>query len=483
LLSPLFEGQTLRNVEASFRRPGDGRQIHLMLNAGPLLDEDRKVKGFVLSLTDITTRKQVEAEKQELLERLQRSEEELRVTNEELQVVNQELQVQMEELQVQAEELQAANQEILTAQESLRKSEAQLFQAQKMEAIGTLAGGIAHDFDNLLWAIMGYTEMTLMSMPENLPERSYPEQVMQAGGRARDLVEQILAFSRKSSQEKALLRLSLIIKEALELLRATLPTTIAILPAIESPEAKVLADATQIHQVLMNLCTNAAHAMRDNGGILMVGLDEVTVDSGSPVQGADLTPGPYLVLTVSDNGPGMEPAVLDRIFEPFFTTKGVGKGSGMGLAMVHGIVKSHGGEITVASEAGRGTTFKVFLPVVQGEEKAAPVSSSLPPTGTDRILCVDDEPMVVELLQAELGRLWDMTSPPETAALWPWSSFGPTLIAMTWSLPTRPCPTSPACTWPGRSDASGRIFPLSSAPGTATRYQRQRYNRQASGSC
>jgi PAS domain S-box-containing protein len=416
LSAPLFKGQTLCNVEVSCQRPGDGRQFHLMLNAGPLLDEDRKIEGFVMALTDITGRKDAEAEKQVLLEKLQAREEELRVTNEDLQAANEGLQVQMEELKVQTKELQAANEELVAVHSSLRKSEAQLLQAQKLEAIGTLAGGIAHDFNNILWAMLGFTEMTLMNLPENSPESSYLKKVMQAGGRAKDLVEQILAFSRKSVKEKAPLRLSLIIKEALKLLRATLPTTIEILTQINTPEAMVLADASQIHQVLMNLCTNAAHALQENGDILTVGLDEVMVDSASPALNTGLPPGPYVVLTVRDNGPGMEPAVLSRIFEPFFTTKGVGEGSGMGLSVVHGIVKSHGGEITVTSEKGRGTTFKVFLPLVSGEEKPAPVYSSPAPSGTGRILCVDDEPVLVELLQVELGRLgYDVTGRSSSA--------------------------------------------------------------------
>jgi PAS domain S-box-containing protein len=295
--------------------------------------------------------------------------------------------------------------ERLQAQEEKDRLEAQLYQTQKLEAVGTLAGGIAHDFNNILWAILGYTEMTLMSLPEHSQERFNLEQVMQAGRRARDLVNQILAFSRKSVKERKPFRLSLIVKEALKLLRATLPTTIIFRHQIMAPGALVLADITQLHQVVMNLCTNAAQAMEETGGTLFVGLEELVMAADNQDRYPDLSTGPYVALTVSDTGPGIEPALLPRIFEPFFTTKGVGKGSGLGLSVVHGIVKSHGGEIIVTSQPERGSTFTVFLPICAGEVQAGLEVCTPIPTGTNRILCVDDEPMLVDLLQAELGKL------------------------------------------------------------------------------
>ncbi|MBF0549758.1 MAG: PAS domain S-box protein [Deltaproteobacteria bacterium] len=285
--------------------------------------------------------------------------------------------------------------------------ERQLRQAQKMEAIGTLAGGIAHDFNNILTAIMGYTEMALLGTPAKSLVRRDLDQVIKAGYRATELVRQILAFSRQSEQARQPVEVAPIVKEALKLLRASLPTTIDIRQhtAISETGGVVLADPTQIHQVLMNLCTNAADAMRDQGGVLEVSLVETAVNFDAAEDYPDLKEGRYLRLTVSDTGHGMDHQAMERIFDPFYTTKAPGKGTGMGLAVVHGIVKSHGGTITVASEPEQGTTFHVLLPEIECEAAPELEASPKPVTGSGRILFVDDEELLVDLGQEVLESL------------------------------------------------------------------------------
>ena len=235
--------------------------------------------------------------------------------------------------------------------------------SHKMEALGRLAGGIAHDFNNILSAILGYGEMT----QEDLPKESVPyqnlERLLKAGHRARDLVQQILAFSRQRQQRHAPVRIPSIIHEVLELLRVSLPATIELRQHIDPTCGAVLADPTQLHQVIMNLCTNATHAMSEQGGVLAIDLAAVELDADL-VATKDVPQGRYAQITVRDTGCGMSPETMERIFDLFFTTKAIGKGTGLGLAMVHGIVKSHGGMVTVASELGKGTTFDVFLPRV-----------------------------------------------------------------------------------------------------------------------
>ncbi|MEW6261803.1 MAG: PAS domain S-box protein [Thermodesulfobacteriota bacterium] len=284
--------------------------------------------------------------------------------------------------------------------------EKQLRQAQKMEALGTLAGGIAHDFNNILTAIIGFTEVAMENVGEEDPARSMLDEVLRAGHRATDLVSQILAFSRQSEQTRTLVQVVPLVKEALKLLRASLPTTITIRQNIAVPAdgGLLLADPTQIHQVLMNLCINAADAMREKGGTLEISLVQEKLDSGGALS-PDLKPGLYLKLTVSDSGQGMELKILERIFDPFFTTKAPGKGTGMGLAVVHGIVKSHGGAITVRSEPGKGTTFQVFLPEAEGKISSESSAAAEPPTGSERILFIDDEESLVKLAQEMLENL------------------------------------------------------------------------------
>jgi PAS domain S-box-containing protein len=283
--------------------------------------------------------------------------------------------------------------------------ETQLRQVQKMEAIGTLAGGIAHDFNNILAAIMGYTEMALYDVPEGSPGRRNLEQVLKAGYRGKDLVKQIITFSRRSEQERRPMHINPIVKEALKLLRASLPTTIDIRQNIKTQSGMVLADPTQIHQVLMNLCSNAAYAMREEGGVLEISLADVVFDSVDAAPYPDLKPGPYLKLTVSDTGHGIDRAIMERIFDPFFTTKRPGEGTGMGLAVVHGIVKSYGGTVVVDSEPGKGSTFEVFLPRIEGVFISEPDSEAPMPTGSELILFVDDEEDLVHMVQQMLERL------------------------------------------------------------------------------
>jgi PAS domain S-box-containing protein len=291
------------------------------------------------------------------------------------------------------------------AEEERRRIEEQLRRAQKMEALGTLAGGIAHDFNNILAAIIGYTELVVPRVSRTSPEWGYLQEVLTAGQRARDLVQQILLFTRQGEQERKPVQLHQLVKEVLALLRASLPTTIEVRQYIDEATGAILADPTRMHQVLLNLCTNAEHAMRETGGILEVRLDAVDVDVAFAADHPELQPGPHVRLTVRDTGHGMEPEVMERIFEPFFTTKGVGEGTGMGLAMVHGIVTSHEGAITVQSTVGKGTTFEVYFPRIDAvPEPAAEVEVSLP-HGKGCILFVDDEETLALLGQEFLRRL------------------------------------------------------------------------------
>lgn len=288
-----------------------------------------------------------------------------------------------------------------------RRLEEQLRQSQKMEAIGTLAGGIAHDFNNILTAIIGNAEMALYKIAADDRVHHNLEQVLKAGNRARDLVRQILTFSRQSEHIKKPLGIALIVKEALKLLRASLPTTIEIQQDIQAESAMVHADPTQIHQVLMNLCANASYAMRDKGGVLRVSLGKVDFQSYPRIRSLELPPGPCVELTVSDTGVGMERTTLERIFDPFFTTKGPGEGTGMGLAMVHGTVKSHGGAITVESELGKGSSFHIYFPTVYSPAMEDAQESTLMPEGRGlgRILLVDDEDIILSTGQQMLEYL------------------------------------------------------------------------------
>jgi PAS domain S-box-containing protein len=284
---------------------------------------------------------------------------------------------------------------------------AQLDHAQKMEAIGTLAGGIAHDFNNILAPIIGYTELSLNMAPEDGRLSHNMRQVLLSANRAKDLVRQILSFSRKTEQENKLVQVSLIVKEVLKLLRSSLPSTIEIRQAI-SPDALhsiTMADPTRIHQVLMNLCTNAAHAMRAAGGTLRVSLQNVEIGPKGARGAPNLEPGPHVKLSVADTGHGMDTAVQQRIFDPYFTTKGPEEGTGLGLAVVYGIVKNLSGAILVKSESGKGATFDVFFPRIETGPEASAMQSVSLPTGRGVVLVVDDEKHIVDMMKDMLVSL------------------------------------------------------------------------------
>jgi CheY-like chemotaxis protein len=276
-----------------------------------------------------------------------------------------------------------------------------------MEAIGTLAGGIAHDFNNILTGIMGYAELASWDLTEGSKAKYNIKQSISAAHRAKDLVQQILAFSRQGKQDRRPLDIRPIIKEGLKFLRASIPATIEIRHNIAGDMGIIEADPTQIHQVLMNLCTNAAHAMSERGGLLEVSLSQF--DLGPGVKGAyhGMDVGRYLKLRVTDTGHGITPEVLPRIFEPYFTTKEVGKGTGLGLATVHGIVKSYGGGITVSSEPGEGAVFEIYFPRIDTEKEPTAVDQSEPLLlgEQERILFVDDESSIVEINQFLLKHL------------------------------------------------------------------------------
>lgn len=286
-----------------------------------------------------------------------------------------------------------------------KKMEVQLQQAQKMEAIGTLAGGIAHDFNNILSAILGYTELAQLGIPEKSQQRANLDQVLKAAARARDLVQQILAFSRQGEHDAQPIQLEPVIKEALKMLRASIPSTIDIRRNIEGETGPVMADPTQVHQVLINLCTNAAHAMMKEGGVITVTLRNIDFKETGTAKYRGLKSGPYVQLSVSDAGHGMSKKIQDKIFDPYFTTKEKGVGTGLGLAVVHGIVTRYGGMIFVDSKYGKGTTFDAFFPRTSIDQKKSSLSVQSLPRGSEHILFVDDENMLINIGKQMLEHL------------------------------------------------------------------------------
>jgi PAS domain S-box-containing protein len=291
------------------------------------------------------------------------------------------------------------------AEKERRELQAKLQQAQKMEAIGTLAGGIAHDFNNLLQSIIINTELGLYELKDEGIDTKRLEQIFKASTRAKDLVRQIVTFSRQSEKPLGPLRLSPLVKESLKLLRSTLPATIEVRQSIMAGKDTILADPTQINQILMNLCTNAAHAMKQGGGVLEVSLIDVALTDDAADINAELSPGDYVILKVSDTGYGMDQEVMERIFDPFFTTKGPAEGSGMGLSVVHGIVKGCNGTIVVDSKPEKGATFQIFFPYVEEKVELIAKESAPLPVGNERILLVDDEMFILESLKAALENL------------------------------------------------------------------------------
>ena len=283
--------------------------------------------------------------------------------------------------------------------------ERQLRQVQKLEAIGTLAGGIAHDFNNILFSIMGYAELSLSSLNQQDQVRNDINQILKAAHRAKDLVQQILTFSRQTEQEMQPIAINFIIKEALKLLKASLPATIDIRTNIAS-KSKILGDPTQIHQVVMNLCTNSAHAMEENGGLLTVELLEIEVKDDLASRFIKMPTGKYLHLKISDTGHGIRKMDIDRIFEPFYTTKPEGKGTGLGLSLVHGIIRNHKGQIAVTSDPGQGSLFDVYLPLLESGPDGAKPEQLLQelPGGDEKILVVDDEENIIKITKRSLTR-------------------------------------------------------------------------------
>jgi signal transduction histidine kinase/ActR/RegA family two-component response regulator len=310
-----------------------------------------------------------------------------------------------EQVQHNAMELKSSLSRIEEAEAERIELQQHLQRSQKLEALGTLAAGIAHDFNNILGAMIGYAELALLNIPEGSKSRDSIGMVLTAGERAKDLVKHILAFSRQSDEERKPVQVTHIVKEVLKFMRASLPSTIEIRQNFDAGIGVILADPVQIHQVLMNLCTNAHHAMREKGGVLDVRLASVHVGPEYAAALPDLKPGPYVKATVKDTGHGMDTATTVRIFDPYFTTKEKGVGTGLGLAVVHGIVQKYGGRVTVQSEPGKGTVFDLYFPAIQTDKiPDRPAQEDLP-RGHESILLVDDDQLHLEVVQKTLEYL------------------------------------------------------------------------------
>ena len=375
----------------------DGRQhieeVHedrlggdFVVSATPLHDQQGQMIGTVHVAHDVTER---------------------RKTEKALQKAYDELELRVRERTAELQESYYRLKEEIAVREQV---ESQLRQAQKMEALGTLSGGIAHDFNNMLAVIIGFTELLVGHAPKGSRDERHLKRIVEASIRGRELVKQLLAFSRQTEREKEPLLLSSIVKETVRFLRASTPSTVNIKVNTKQESGAVLGDPTQIQQVLMNLCTNAAHAMREKGGVLDIEVRDFSV-SPSDENPHGIKPGLYMKLAVRDTGVGIPPDIIDRIFDPFFTTKQLGEGTGLGLSVVHGIVKHSGGYITVESEPHNGSAFTVYFPRVAEKLPNDGVSDGTLPTGYERILFIDDEASLVEMgaeILAELG--YDVTS-------------------------------------------------------------------------
>ncbi len=287
-----------------------------------------------------------------------------------------------------------------------KRMEEQVRQSQKMDAIGTLAGGIAHDFNNILSVISGYTELLRKALPKDSPFAGHVASIGMASTRAARLVRQILTFSRRDEVQREPVQLTTVVDEALRFLRATLPATIQVTKSYGRATPAVMADATQVHQVLLNLGTNAWHAMKETHGKLEVVVEETQLAAGPAAHPLRLQPGRYVRISVTDSGCGMDPATLARIFEPYFTTKPVGEGTGLGLAVVHGIMRSHDGAVSARSQPGQGTTFDLYFPALaDAVTAAAPPAPGIVRGRGERILFVDDEESIVSVGQYMLAQL------------------------------------------------------------------------------
>lgn len=375
----------------------DGQYRWVLSRATAQRDEQGRIVRWIGSGTDITEQKIAE---EELVKYRDHLEELVRERTAELVVAKEKAEVATRGL-LEANELLEKRVEERTTE--LRKTEKELRQAQKMEAIGTLAAGIAHDFNNILTSILGFTEMFLHKTPTESAGREDLEHIYASAQRAAELVRQILSFSRQSDQERKPIHVTTLVEDVWKLLRSSLPATVMIEKDIlVAPDRDtVLADPTQLHQVLMNLSTNAAHAMRSRGGTLGINLSPVA--AGSPF--LDHVPdrdADYLRLSVSDTGTGIDTTTLERIFDPYFTTKPAGEGTGLGLAVVQGIVKNHEGAIIVRTEPGKGSSFHVLLPLAEGEASSEPEAPEQGLHGTERILFVDDEESLTVLGQGML---------------------------------------------------------------------------------
>jgi len=306
-------------------------------------------------------------------------------------------------------------------EEEKERLETQLHQSQKMEAVGTLAGGIAHDFNNILAIILGNAELASADVPDWNPASHSLKEIQKASIRAKDMIQQLLAFSRKTDGESKPLNMAPIIKESMKMLRSAIPTSVEFREHVSDDPCTVMGDAAQINQIVMNLVTNAADAMSKEGGLLEVTLEKIILGQEKPCFDWVLSPGAYVRLRMRDTGEGIDPKVMDRIFDPYYTSKEVGKGTGMGLSVIHGIVKRHGGGIRVESELGKGTLFEIYFPALDktAEEEKEPEGEIK--GGSERILFVDDEESMVNLNRQRLERLgYDVrsTTKPVDALEW-----------------------------------------------------------------
>jgi signal transduction histidine kinase len=365
-----------------------------------LTEAAEKVMGFRLGAVDYVSKP---IEEQELLARVSAH---LTISRLQKQLIKANASLE-EKVLDRTRALSEANQALKLEMNERKQMEARLRQTQKLESLGTLAGGVAHDFNNILGAIIGYVELAQDSVAEDSSASRDLAKALGACNRAKELIDQILAFSRQKETELRPIQLRSIVKEAMQLMRSSFSSTIAFRRLISKDVGTVQADSTQIHQVVINLCTNAAHAMREAGGVLEVELANAEIDELAAADHAGIVPGRYVRLTVRDSGPGIEPEILDRIFDPYFTTKGQGEGTGLGLAVVHGVVKTHGGAVVVENSPGEGAAFHVYLPrTEQHAERAGAMEQIHLPTGAETVLLVDDERDLLDIgrrVLADLG--------------------------------------------------------------------------------